>query len=61
MPLSRTPVAHLGLHYRRDDFLSLLEESLPRIWSHAESLALYLLVAAFWGFVAYAALTYAVQ
>lgn len=59
MPIPHSRVAQASVHYRRDDLTAMLDLALPRIWSRVEAVSLWLLVAAFWGFIIYAALVYA--
>lgn len=59
MQTSHQRAAGLHTHYYRDEVVTALAGILPQVRLRAEDVALYALVIAFWGLIAYAALIYA--
>jgi hypothetical protein len=53
--MTRDRTVQLDVSYRRDDFVAILEDVLPRVWGRIERVALYTLVALFWGLIIYVA------
>lgn len=50
-------VTHLNSGDRREEFVAVLADVLPRIRPCLETVGLYTMVAAFWGVILYVALT----
>ena len=59
MRVAQDRVAHLRIHYRRDDLAAMLQHALPEAYRRGEIVALYALVCAFWGILMYAAAQFA--
>lgn len=53
--------AHVGTNQLRHDFVATVAGLVPDIGAHVETFALYVTVAAFWGLIAYLAVTFALQ